>query len=86
MANTPSAIKRVRQEKKRRLRNRMVKSRMRTAIRVASEALVSSQTEGAEAVQVALSQIDKAAQKGIIHPNQAARRKSRLMKRANQAS
>ncbi len=86
MANSASAIKRVRQEKKRRLRNRMVKSRMRTAVRAAGEALATNQGDSPVTVQAALSEIDKAAQKGIIHPNQAARRKSRLMKRVNQAS
>ncbi len=86
MANTKSAIKRIRQEKKRYLRNRMVKSRMRTFIRKA-QALIgrASPEEVTEAVRAAVSQIDKAAQKGVIHRNQAARRKSRLMKRVNSA-
>lgn len=87
MANTQSAIKRVRQEGKRRIRNRMVKSRMRTFVRTAQELLAQKGAEDSDAaVLAAISEIDKAAQKGVIHPNQAARRKSRLMKRLNQAS
>lgn len=86
MANTQSAIKRVRQERKRRLRNRMVKSRMRTSIRAAQQSITQGEAaENPEAIRRAISEIDKAAQKGVIHPNQAARRKSRLMKRLNQA-
>jgi small subunit ribosomal protein S20 len=87
LANTQSAIKRVRQERKRRIRNRMIKARMRTHVRKAQELLAEGDVEesGIEAVREAISQIDKAAQKGIIHPNQAARRKARLMKRLNDA-
>ena len=87
MANTQSAIKRVRQERKRRLRNRMVKSRMRTSIRAAQRVLAQGEAaDNPDVLRLAISEIDKAAQKGVIHPNQAARRKSRLMKRLNQAS
>lgn len=86
MANTASAIKRVRQERKRRLRNRMVKSRMRTYIRAAQRSIAEGEAaENPETIRLAISEIDKAAQKGVIHPNQAARRKSRLMNRLNQA-
>jgi small subunit ribosomal protein S20 len=87
LANTKSAIKRVRQEGKRRLRNRMVKGRMRTFIRTAQQLIAKGETDAdAEAIRTAISEIDKAAQKGVIHPNQAARRKSRLMKRLNHAA
>ena len=87
MANTKSAIKRIRQEKKRYLHNRMVKSRMRTFVRKAQMLIGrGSPEEVTEAVRAAISQIDKAAQKGVIHRNQAARRKSRLMKRVNSAT
>ena len=74
----------MRQNEKRRLQNRMVRSRMRTFVRKA-DALIASGTkeEAAVAVRVALSEIDKAAQKGIIHRNNAARRKSRLARRFN---
>jgi len=87
LANTKSAIKRIRQEKKRYLHNRMVKSRMRTFVRKAQMLIGrGSPEEVTEAVRAAISQIDKAAQKGVIHRNQAARRKSRLMKRVNSAT
>ncbi len=84
MANTKSAIKRIRQNEKRRLRNRRVRSRTRTFAKKA-EALIASgkPAEAMEAVRAAVSELDKAAQKGVIHPNNAARRKSRLMKRLN---
>jgi small subunit ribosomal protein S20 len=82
LANIQSAIKRVRQNEKRHDRNRMVLSRMRTYVKKANTLILEgNKDEAAEAVRVALSQIDKAAQKGVIHANQAARRKSRLSKR-----
>jgi small subunit ribosomal protein S20 len=65
----------------------MVKSRMRTFVRKAQMLIGrGSPEEVTEAVRAAISQIDKAAQKGVIHRNQAARRKSRLMKRVNSAT
>ena len=84
MANTSSAIKRARQEPKRRLRNRVIKAKMRTMVKQAQTAAVAKDKEAAQAAVVAaITQLDKAAQKGIVHPNNAARRKSRLMKRLN---
>ena len=84
MANTSSAIKRARQEPKRRLRNRVIKAKMRTIVKQAQTAVVANDKEAAQAAVVAaISQLDKAAQKGVVHPNNAARRKSRLMKRLN---
>ncbi len=77
-------MKRMRQEAKRRLRNRAIKSRMRTYVKKALRAIEEGDREQAEmAVREAISAIDKAAQKGTIHRNQAARRKSRLMRRFN---
>ncbi len=84
MANTASAIKRVRQEAKRRARNRAVKSRMRTFIKHANEAIAHGDRElAADAVRSAISEIDRAASKGVIHSNNASRNKSRLMMRLN---
>ena len=84
MANTKSAIKRVRQDVKRRARNRMIRTRMRTYVRSARESLAEGdQAEAAEAIRQAVSEVDKAAQKGVIHRNAASRRKSRLMKKLN---
>jgi small subunit ribosomal protein S20 len=82
LANIQSAIKRNRQNIKRRARNRMRRSRMRTFEKKADALLAEgNQVEAAEAVLAAIREIDKAAQKGIIHRNNAARRKSRLVKR-----
>ncbi len=87
LANTASAIKRVRQESKRRARNRAVKSRMRTYVKRAQLAIeAGDMAQATQAVRAAVREIDKAAQKGVIHANNAARRKSRLMQRLNQAS
>ncbi len=82
MANIKSQIKRNRQNEKRRVRNRVYRGRARTFVTRARQALASDNPETAkEAVIQAVSELDKAAEKGIIHKNNAARRKSRLMKR-----
>jgi len=74
----------MRQNEKRRLRNRAVRSRMRTFTKKAKLAIESGDRELAEeSVRQAISEIDRAAKKGVIHRNNAARRKSRLMKRFN---
>ena len=86
MANTQSAIKRIRSSERRRKINQVHRSRARTYIKRARMLIASGQIEEAEAVtQDALSALDKAAQKGIIHKNNAARRKARLVKQLNQA-
>ena len=82
MANIKSAIKRNRQNKKRRLRNRIYRGNARTSVRKAKVAIDVGEVDAArEATMQAVSVLDKAAQKGILHKNNAARRKSRLMKR-----
>jgi len=82
LANIKSAIKRVRQSARRRVRNRIVRSSMRTFVKKARTILEEGdQALAAGAVREAISALDKAAQKGIIHRNSADRRKSRLMKR-----
>ena len=84
MANIQSAIKRNRQNTKRRARNRVTRGRMRTFSKRADELIVAGDKEGAsEAVYVAVRAIDKAAQKGVIHRSNADRHKSRLMRRFN---
>lgn len=81
---TQSAIKAHRQSVKRRLRNRAVKSATKTAIKRATEAIAGGDMDAArEAVRAAISTLDKAAQKGVLHPNNAGRRKSRLLLRYN---
>ena len=84
MANTASAAKRARQSEKRRVRNRLVRTRMRNSIRRARVVLSAGDREAAEdVVRQACRELDKAAQKGIIHRNTAARTKSRLAQRLN---
>ncbi len=81
MANTRSAIKRIRQNEKRRLRNRNFAVRARTFVKRARSAIQDGQVEEArEATQAAVRALDKAAGKGVLHKNNAARRKGRLMK------
>jgi small subunit ribosomal protein S20 len=82
MPNNASARKRMRQEAKRRLHNRSVKSLVKTQVTKARGAISSGQ-EAEEAVRAAVSELDRAAKKGVIHRNNAARRKSRLMKQLN---
>jgi small subunit ribosomal protein S20 len=84
MPNNAAARKRMRQEAKRRLHNRSIKSRVKTEITKARIA-ISSGEDAEEAVRAAVSELDRAAKKGVIHRNNAARRKSRLMKRLNAA-
>jgi len=85
LANTKSAIKRLRSAERRRLRNRIHRGRAGTAVKKARRLMDEGRLEEArEAVHVAVSALDSAAEKGIIHKNNAARRKSRLMRRLNQ--
>jgi small subunit ribosomal protein S20 len=86
MPNNKSAEKRMRQEQKRRAHNRSVKSLVKTQVTKARVAITGSNVsaEDAEAaVRAAVSELDRAAKKGVIHRNNAARRKSRLMKQLN---
>lgn len=87
MANTLSAKKRIRQNAKRQARNRVFRTRARTFVRRAREVIETGDQEAATAaVKKAVSELDRAAVKGVIHRNNAARRKSRLMKRLAQMS
>ncbi|MEY4131900.1 MAG: hypothetical protein RLZZ31_2024 [Actinomycetota bacterium] len=83
MANIKSQIKRNRQNEARRLRNKAVRSEVKTRTKRALEA--AGTEDSAEAARLAIQRLDKAAAKGVMHKNQAARRKSRLMKRINAA-
>ncbi len=84
MANIKSQIKRNRQNEKRRLRNRVVRGRSRTFVAKARTAMAGSDVEAAKTATVeAISELDRAARKGVLHRNNAARRKSRLMKALN---
>ena len=84
MANIKSQIKRIRTNEKARLRNKSVKSSLKTAIRRFREAADAGDRESAlKAFQHASRQLDKAASKGVIHANQAANKKSAMAVRAN---
>ena len=82
MANIRSQIKRNRSNERRRLRNQGVRSELKTRTKRASVAIDSGADDAADAVRVAQARLGKAAAKGRIHKNQAARRTSRLMKQA----
>ncbi len=86
MPNNAAAEKRMRQEQKRRAHNRSVKTIVKTQITKARTAIAvpTVTAEDAEAaVRAAVSELDRAAKKGVIHKNNASRRKSRLMKQLN---
>ena len=85
MANIKSQKKRNRQNEKRRIRNKGVRSELKTRTKVAHSAIDSGENTD-DAVRTAQKRIDKAGAKGIIHKNAAARRTSRLMKRAAKAN
>jgi small subunit ribosomal protein S20 len=82
VANIRSQIKRNRQTTKRQARNKSVRSELRTRTKRAITAIEAEAESTPDALRLAIKRIDKAASKGVIHKNQAANRKSRLMKRA----
>ncbi len=87
MPNIKSAKKRARTAEVRAHRNASIKSSVKTAIRKCNEALIEAGPEGSvEELNRAFSAVDRAAKKGVIHRNQAARRKSRLARKANEAA
>jgi len=81
LANHKSALKRQRQNEKRRAYNKMYRTRARTFVKKARTTIASGEVDAAkEATRLAIQDLDKAASRGVIHRNNAARRKSRLMK------
>jgi small subunit ribosomal protein S20 len=82
VANIKSQIKRNRQNERRRLKNKAVRSEMRTRTKTAVHAIEAGSDDSTEAIRAAVRRIDRAAAKGVIHKNQAANRKSRLMRRS----
>ena len=86
MANIKSQIKRNRSNERRRLRNQAVRSELKTRVRAAVQAADSGAEDAPTALRLAQKRLSKAAAKGRVHKNQAARRTSRLMKRAAKAS
>ncbi len=86
MLRSKSSQKQVRVSERRRLDNKSIRSLCKTNITKAERLIFLGELEAAQAVVVAaISSLDKAAEKGVIHPNNAARRKARLMKKLNQA-
>jgi small subunit ribosomal protein S20 len=84
MANIKSQMKRIRQNERRRVRNKAVRSELKTREK---RAVAAAGTEDHDSLlQAAQKRLDKAASKGVIHKNAAARRKSRLMKRVARAA
>ena len=81
MANIQSQIKRNRQNEVRRERNKAVRSEVRTRTKSAVDTAAAGADNQADALRLAMKRIDKAASHGVIHKNQAANRKSRLMRR-----
>lgn len=86
MPNIKSVVKDVKKSRQNRLRNVAAKSALKTYVKKANTLVAEKSADAAAAVRQAVSVIDKTAERGIIHRNAAARRKSRLMKRAYKAS
>ncbi|MBE3573201.1 MAG: 30S ribosomal protein S20 [Moorella humiferrea] len=86
MPNIKSAIKRVELTRKRTERNKAIKSRVKTAIKKFRLALEQGDASTAEKLRQAIRTLDKAVTKGVIHPNTAARKKSRLQRLFNKTS
>ncbi|MCS6800803.1 MAG: 30S ribosomal protein S20 [Chloroflexota bacterium] len=84
MPNTKSAAKAMRRAERRRAINKPIRTRTRTAVKEARLAIETGNANAQEAVLKAVSALDRAAFKGVIHKNAAARRKSRLMRRLHQ--
>ena len=85
MANIKSQIKRNRQNERRRVRNKAVRSELKTRQKAVLQAADNGSDDVAELTRLAIKRLDKAAAKGVIHKNQAARRKSRLIKQLQRA-
>ena len=85
MPNIKSAKKRVKVIKTKTLQNKIVNSNLKTVIKKADAAIANNSEDKAEAVKVAIKKIDQAAAKGILHKNCAARKKSQLAVKLNQA-
>jgi small subunit ribosomal protein S20 len=81
VANTRSARKRIKTSEKRRLRNRAVRSQVRSQVKTARSVEPTQGAEGRAAIQDAIRSLDKAVSRGVIHRNTAARRKSSLARR-----
>ena len=83
MANTKSAIKRIKQSEKRRQRNRAARSAIRSSVKAARTALSAKSPDSKASVRDAIRTLDRAVSRGVIHRNTAARRKSALARSLN---
>ncbi len=83
MANTRSAIKRMKQNEKRRQRNRAARSNIRSTVKAAGAAVSAKGPESKATIQEAIRILDRAVTKGLLHRNTAARKKSALARRLN---
>ena len=84
MANHKSALKKIKQDEVRRMRNKAYKTRLKNVVKAVETAISESNKEAAQtALQEAISTLDRTASKGVIHKNKASRKKSRLTKRVN---
>ena len=86
MANIKSPMKRNRQNEKARMRNKAVRSEMKTRVKQTLQAIEDPSADAGEAFQLAQKRIDEAVSKGVMHKNTAARKKARLARRVNSAS
>ena len=86
MANIKSQRKRNRQNEKARMRNKAVRSEMKTRVKQTLQAIEDPSADAGEAFQLAQKRIDEAVSKGVMHKNTAARKKARLAKRVNSSS
>ena len=83
MANTKSAIKRIKQSEKRRQRNRATRSTIRSAVKAAQAAAAAKLPESKAAVNEAIRTLDRAVSRGVMHRNTVARKKSALARKLN---
>ncbi|NNN20032.1 MAG: 30S ribosomal protein S20 [Acidimicrobiaceae bacterium] len=86
MANIKSQIKRIKTNEIRRIKNKSVRSELKTRIKTAINAVENQEENSIESLKLAVKKLDKAAASGVIHKNQAARRKGRLMARLSKIS
>ncbi|HYA45283.1 MAG TPA: 30S ribosomal protein S20 [Acidimicrobiales bacterium] len=86
MANIKSQIKRIKTNEKRRQRNKAARSEIKTRVKTALHQAEAGDEAAGEHVRMAVKRLDKAAARGIIHPNQAANRKSALMRTASRSA
>lgn len=86
MANIRSAKKRIRVTKAKTLRNKMIKSNIKTVLKAADNAVATGAENKEEAIRLAIKRVDQAAAKGVFHKNKAAHKKAQLQKMLNNSN